>query len=288
MTPGTTYIESGKFDLKRTLIFTLLGCIASYFIGYFYAWVTTINPFIYLNFLVLLIAFFLLVMVLSMVKTSGRSRNRAVDIITNTAICFFAWYVHWCFIYADFSGQGVLKSITEMSNVISFVFDYPYNHTLSIGRFGGSGAPISGSLLMVLYFIELIVFLAAAYMSVKANNYYCENCKTTYEERTGFTENIEFTNNTSLAEKGNFVFLSDASIVKDINQLQADPNQSPQIFKLEFHYCDKCKENSIMNFSSAVLKLNNKGQRETEKEKKLIKNTYIDRESNSILQEKIA
>jgi hypothetical protein len=78
---GTKYTESGKLDILRFFLFLIIGYLISGLTGIGYGLLSELNPFIYLNFILLLISGALVVIAVSLFRIAGKLRNRFVAII---------------------------------------------------------------------------------------------------------------------------------------------------------------------------------------------------------------
>ena len=83
--------------------------------------------------------------------------------------------------------------------------------------------------------------------------------------------------------KGDLSFLKDTLIYRSLDTLPLNPAEKPAIGAIEFHYCNKCHSNAIVNVNSGVLKHDDKNKREMGSVDSIYKDTYITSESNTLI-----
>jgi hypothetical protein len=283
--PGEKYIRSHKFNLLYSLITLAAAFFLAIGIGRLYAVISIINPIIYLNFLVLIGAAFSLIALIMMVKLFGKSRNIVVDIFSCLFICLTAWFAHWAHIQnSEHGGEGFWIHFKKISSLLSFITEFAENRNISIGRFGSSGMGINSGILVLCYFIEFLAFVAPAYFILVQKEYFCESCTDNYSNTTFYTDNDAILHkHADLFGKGDLGFLSGTPLFKSLDYLPLDPKEKPEIGIIEFHHCNKCNLNSIVNIKSAIMRLNDKQKRETANSNLLLEDTYINDSSHKLL-----
>jgi hypothetical protein len=286
--PGTNYEPSGIFNVSKALVFTFIGCVIGIFAGWLYAVITNINPLIYLNFLLLIGAVFLLILINTLVKTWSKSRNRTVNVFISLVICVVTWYAHWAY-YCDLSyNDGFFSLLFSPGITLPFIMEYTANNQLSIGRLGSGGLPISGAFLGLCYLIEFGAFLFPVYMAAQVD-YFCERCQEFYKNVEGFSEQSEsLQSQLSTAKPGRYDFLSTSNLKLSHLQLTVNPADKPQIVKVNYHYCEKCRQHSIVDISTHTLKYDDKKKTELSNENKLVQGIYIDENTNTLLRQQFA
>lgn len=179
--PGSNYTESGKLDLGRFFLFLLLGYVISALTGIGYGLLSDLNPWIYLNFILLGIAVFAVVFATSLFKMAGKLRNRYVAMILAAFFGFICIYNAWSAIYAYgdqsvFGGMYFQHSLSELTQQVS-------SRVLSIGKFGRNGAGLGTTITSIIYIIEFLVLtVIPAWFLVKDPTYYCEDCNKPMKE----------------------------------------------------------------------------------------------------------
>jgi hypothetical protein len=273
---GEKYVRSNKFKASSWIIALAAAFFASIGIGRLYAIITLINPIIYLNFLVLVGAVLLLMVVIMLVKSFGKSRNRTVDIVTCLVVCSTAWLAHWAHIESADSSEGFWSAFADIPRLLGFPILFAGSRNLSVGRFGSRGVGIDPAILTLCYIIEFVAFMAPAYLSLKSKDYYCEDCDNSYQSVTCYLAEDEVLHQHSDQMKtGDLVFLEGRSLYRNLDQLPLDPKEKPGIGTIEFHYCNKCNAGAIVNIKAGILKQGDKKKREVSKENSLVEDTFI-------------
>ncbi|MFN8287300.1 MAG: hypothetical protein U0V74_11125 [Chitinophagales bacterium] len=284
ITPGHAYEASGKFDLPKVIIYTLIGSAFSIGLGLLYGLITEIDPLIYLNLLVLLGTAALLAGITVLVRQGSHSRNTGVNLLVCFILCFTAWYAQWVYYFNMQYEDGILSSLAQPGHVLRFAFDYADGRTISIGRFGSSGLPLSGGALQIIYLIEFCVFMMPIYFAYKVKDFYCEACSVFYSELVGYVDsNEEFGRCVSMASGGDYRFFEKVKIKKGLEALETDPAQKQTVYKLDYRFCPKCGLNSVLEISSATLQYDDKGKRELKDENVLVEDTYVEERTAKII-----
>lgn len=173
--PGSKYAESGKIDFARFFLFLILGYVLSALAGVGYGLLSNLNPWIYLNFILLGIAVLVVILAASLFRMAGKLRNRYVAMILAAFFGFVCIYNAWSAIYAFgdqsvFGGMYFQHSFSELTQQVS-------SRVLSIGKFGRNGAGLGTTITSLIYVIEfLILTVIPAWYLVKDPTYYCEDC----------------------------------------------------------------------------------------------------------------
>lgn len=277
MTPGQAYEPSGKIITSKAIGGTIVSSMVAIGIGLLYGLITEVDPLIYLNILVLIAAVVGVAAVATLTKKWAHSRNKTADTIITMVICFFAWYAQWVYYYNLQYSDGIFASLAHPGYVLRFVVDYANNHTMSIGRFGSDGLPLSGGILFMVYLVELAVFFVPVYFVLKEKDYYCENCERHYETITAYFEDGNtFSAECGKASMGNFSFVATLPMRKSMGEFRLDPKQKPLVGKVEYHYCPQCRQASIIDASTYIYQLSDKGKKELVGENHLSEATYVD------------
>ncbi|MVT10537.1 hypothetical protein [Chitinophaga tropicalis] len=284
--PGSFYVPSGQYNLKNVIISTIVGMALATGIGALYALITFINPLIYLNFLVLMGAVFLLALFAQLIKTASKSRNTVVNIIIGVLICYTAWAAHWSLYgsserHTHTSFLNALINPNEVLKIISYRCD---NTSMSVGRLGSSGIPFDGGMLLLFYFIEFIVFMAPVYFLAKVD-YYCEHCQQYYTEKKGYITDTTgfYIQREAAGEEHHYRFLPEFSYIK---KPVAVSGAETDVIAVTLNYCTKCAENSIVDVSSFIAKIDSSDKYKTElvKESKMTTGMYIDKATGKALE----
>lgn len=244
-TPGSKYTESGKFDLVRLLICSVIGYFVVGALGVGYGLLTDINPIIYLNLLILVVAVFLLVFIIKMFTGLAKLRNRYIAMCLGLVYGIIFTYNAWSAIYASY-GQSVFgglffqNSFSDLTNAITM-------RNLSIGKLGRNGAGLGEEITSLIYIIEfLILACAPVYMLVKDPNYYCEECDKEMESEEKYFQ-LTPENTASIQSDLEVGKLKSLFELEPLIEKQLRPEKS--YIELNFHTCPAC---SKLVYSAAI------------------------------------
>lgn len=283
--PGEKYIGSNKFNTTYWSITLLIAFFVSIGIGRLYALISLVNPIIYLNFLALAGAVILLAIVTVGIRSLGKSRNRTLNITSSVFIGTIAWLAHWAHIDNMDTHKGFWKSMANFPHVLGFMVDFAGNRNIGVGRLGSNPVGIDPAILFICYLIETAAFFAPVYFTVKAKEYYCEDCDQGYTSVTAYIEsNDKLYQYPTEMSRGDLTFLKDLVFHRSLSTLDLDPREKPGIGAIELHYCDKCNLNAIVNVKAGVLKQDEKERRTMGSEDILLEDTYITNDSKLRLQ----
>lgn len=289
MAAGDLYRESGKVNIGKFVVYNVFAIAVAIIIGYLYALIASINPIIYLNFLLLVGVFFLLIVILTAIQSAAQCRNKKWMTIAAFLICFSGWYANWATLLADGGFTEMLSLLQNGWDVIGFAISYAGGHKISIGRFGQSGLPMPDIILVLVYFIEFGVFMIPVYVTNRSSYYYCENCKQSYTTRIANIDNASLIENniTAAEETGNFLFLEQAYLSATLEKLHAVANGETEIHSIQHGYCLKCEQDSVIEVSVSKLSKDDKGKLITKNKIELIKGIIIDDDSHKLLKLKM-
>jgi hypothetical protein len=282
--PGEKYVPSNKFNVKYWTMAIVVAFFLAILVGRLYALISFINPIIYLNFLLLAGTSILLVVIIMLVKLIGRSRNKFVDLVSGLVVCGAAWLAQWAHIEYLESSKGFLNSLTDISGLFDFIIGFADKRDMGISRLGSRGTRIDPGILFLCYMVECGAFLAPVYFLRKSKDYYCEDCANEYKTITGYISSNEILHtHTEEMGKGDLVFLQNSLLYKALDTLPLDPTKKPGIGTIEFHYCEKCNTNAIVNVKSGILKYGDKKKREIGDANFLLQDIYITDESRKLI-----
>jgi hypothetical protein len=281
---GGKYTPSNKFNSLNWTIAMIVAFFIAIGIGRLYALISIINPIIYLNFLLLAGVVILLAIIITLIKSIGKSRNKAIDITTGLIICLTAWGAHWAHIANAELHGGFWPAFLSGPSLMGYAIDFAANRNLAVGRIGSSGMSIDPAILFICYLIEFVAFLAPAYLVVRSKAYYCEDCDNDYATVTGYlSENEIFNQHPSQIWSGDLTFLRNNIFYSGLHALPLNAGEKPGISAIELHYCKKCNANAIVNISEGILKEGDKRKKEMSKVDFLLQDTYITDESRELL-----
>ena len=243
--PGSKYTESGKLVLLPFLLFLVIGYLLSALLGVGYGLLSDLNPFIYLNFILLGVSVLIVVFAINLFKTVGKLRNRYVSMLLAAFFGFVCIYNAWSAIYAG-SGQSVFgglyfqHSFSELTEIVSL-------RNLSIGRLGRNGDGLGSEITSLIYAVEfLILVIAPAWFAVKDPSYYCEDCDKAMQESEhyfGFTDEQSEAIQTQVK----------AGKLKELHSFTSYPDKSLNLSLKYIHYTDhQCPECNKLVYSAVL------------------------------------
>lgn len=250
------YQESGKVNWGLTFLsvfplFIFIGIVA-----YGYAFLTVINPFIYLNFIGTIIYVGVIGFLLNLVKHWGRIRNSTVLYVVGSILAIFGLYVVWVSFMSISLDRSLGYSFTHFYKGI----DVLSNRVIGVGRRGGS-LEISGTFLIILWVIEASILvigpLLFVHSGLKEMFVFCEDCN-------------KWMNKHEIHFKKSNVLLTQNGLVDAVNQnkLQAIldmEDAKPGVgsyYELKFTSCATCNVAPYLSVKSVSHTLNDKDKLE--------------------------
>jgi hypothetical protein len=284
MKTGETYVASGKFEFPKVIIATLVGIVATSILGVIYAVISEINPFIYLQIVVLGGLFVALSFIIRKILRFAKSRNVMVNLIVGLIICFFAWYAHWCFYYVKYAyDMSFLAAFFNPAETFQFIKDFSEVRIITVSEEGKSNdSEFSGISLQICYLIEFAVFMASSIANRKPD-YFSEEHQCFYTPIEAYVEKNEAFNEAfDKAPRGCYNFLSQVEIYHTPNEIMLE--KGTRIVKLNFNYCEGGKDDSILTMTEGKLKVEKrKKERSFSGGKKLIKDMYVNAETEEAI-----
>lgn len=272
------YVSSGKINLPRTILGLLFGIACAVFIGVGYGWAMDLIPFLIVNAFVLIFAVaFIFIVSLGVVRI-GMIRNNAVKFICVFIVCIVAWYSQWAYT----SQYHFWKSLPKVGEVLGDIFNWAETHELSISRGFSSrnGAGITGLGLLVLYFIELLLFLSPALLVFKLmNDYFCEPCGKFNENKDFYVRDLDESKIPAAEQSGDFGFVSEAK------SNTAVPAILGKAWQVEYAHCPQCLQNGVINIRNGNVEKDKKGKPFFNNSKRLVRHTLVSSLANQRLQE---
>ena len=274
--------------MSKTIGATFLGIIIASVTGVVYAFITELNPLIYLNCLVLIGLLFGLGYFLKKLFQYTENRNKVIRLIVGLIICFFSWYAHWCFYFVSYMEDVTFfAAFFNPVETFGFVKLFAEERVITLENSGssGSGLEISGIFLQIVYLAEFLFFiLYPLFIEVKDSKYFSEDNYCFYSSLVKYVENNEdFADAFKKASPGCYGFLSEKDMYNTINDIPLE--NRAKVVKLDFYYCSEGEDNSILTMTEGIFKINKKKERSFSSNKKLIKDMYVDAgTSEAILQ----
>jgi hypothetical protein len=250
--PGTYYQASGQFKRKPLIIATLAGILIAIFIGWLYYLLSRINPFIYVNFIVLVLALLACGAAFPTITILSESRNTRINVLISVLFCYLAWSSQWAFFnmhwhYGYSFWGGVFNPLTTLK-IISTRGD---KVDIDIANYVRDRFPFGGGFQYLLYLAELGVFMFAAKWITSSKDYYCEDCKQFYMHQEAHILEPEIDNFYLLkemaGEEHHYQFLPQLMFVKKLTPVYV---KKKPVMQVKLHYCAKCHQNNIVSVSS--------------------------------------
>ena len=282
---GQTYTHSGKFEFSKVLAATLIGIVVASLFGLFYGFITELNPFIYLNFIILIVILAILWVSVKGLSKFSRSRNMAVNIILGLIFGFVAWYAGWCFYVSKLLGINYFSAFIQPKLVKDFIIVLSNTRVIEFGRLrSSSNIEISGIGLQILYAIEFLCFMAVA-VAARKPAYYNEEFQFFYEEKNLFAVVDEtFADELNKAQTGKYPFFKDITFYATLEEVSG--TSGSHIIEAELNYADQVKDHGILTIEQGILTFDKDKKNEISKKKKILKDTYIDSTTLNILLKK--
>lgn len=256
------YKESGKVNLPMTVIMMGVGICVIALLAYGYALITSINPFIYFNFLATLIYALITGVICNLVKHSGKIRSYSAGIIValilSLAGLFAVWVAHIAIVFEETFSFAILNFFDgiEMLSHQSF----------SIGRaMRSSSLEFSGGMLYFLWAIEALVLLIGPVFMVfaagKNENVYCEDCdKWANDEKVFLKKSLQPLTKNAVEQKVT------SNAIQDLLQMDDAESDDPQYYEVKFTSCKNCQQSYFLSVNEITHTLNDKGEKEKEEE----------------------
>lgn len=275
MTIGTKYTTSGKFEFSKVIVATLIGIVVAALIGILYAFISEINPFIYLNVIVLAVIYFLLWELVKKISKTGKSRNMIVNISVGLILGIVAIYSAWCYYVAKNTNLDFFTALMQPASVIDFVSFFAENQVFSIGKVTSSSRiDVSGVFVYLSYGIELLAFLAPAIAGRKPM-YYNEELKLFYDETEYFSVmDDKLLENFDKAFDGKYPFLSEQKFYENI--LELPTLIGDKALKLQLRHLQSAPDHGILTVQYGILKGKDHDDRKISKLKTIVQDLYID------------
>jgi hypothetical protein len=275
---GQLYEQSGKVNIIKYLIALVISLGLSGLLGIGYGFLSHLNPFIYLNIVLLIGVFFLSMLALGITTSMAASRNKIATVIFGVISSVFLLYNAWIgTVSSETSHIGLWDGFT-FGVSFDYLMYYASHQQMSIGRLGRSGSDFGEGMMMVLYVVEAVVIIGApVYMLTSTKDYYCEPCGNAFDsdEKYFINDGVVL----SKIESGNLTGLSDSTQVMD-TQFSTIPVGS-KLLKVDAHQCEKCKS-AIVDVELGITSIN-KESYSFDKKEVITSGLYINEVSKSIL-----
>ena len=257
------YVHSGKFEAGSVAIWTLIGLVAGGVISVIYTAIANWNPYIYLNFAVLLGVIWALSRAVVIIIKKSKSRNRGINLLVAFLICLFSWYVGWVALQSYLAEINFFALLIDPVAVIDNIFYYADNVNMTL-----NDSPMEPEVLKICYGIELLAFFVPMIIVAKEKLYYCEFCEGFMKEKDYYITETELVGqHLDGIKMGNLEFLDQIEMMQD----KLNTNALQQ-YKLNLHQCGGCGDR-VFNFTHLTLKIK-KDKAEIKKTRSIVQNTY--------------
>lgn len=259
------YVHSGKFETGPAVLWTLAGLLIGAALGVAYAFIANVNPFIYLNLLLLTGVVFVLYYLAVFIIRKSHSRSRTVNLLATLLICLASWYVGWCFLLNYMGVPGFFSLVANPPEVLGWINEYADTSEMTV-----NDAEMSPTMIKLIYGGEFLIFFIPMVMVVRKKLYYCEPCLEFMSGKDYFIADTALVEaNMESIRQGNMSFMASAGEPQTI----MDPEAMRQ-YKLNLHFCDKC-DRKIFNMHHLELRKKN-GKSRVSKKRTVVSHTYVD------------
>ncbi len=255
------YTPSGRFSM-RIIVSVVLMLIAVVILSSIYNAIVYINPFIYVNFLVLGAFCFGLVLIGSSLVEFGKSRNKTVSFLFGLLTGVTALYANWI----TFAHVLVTDSIGE-------VFDYEITTSPAwlwevatevavTGWYSLFDIAVSGIVLWAFWTIEALGLLLAPLIgayTTATTRVFCEKCDRWADQEDGI---VNFTHPDAERVVSGFE-TQDVTILDNANiALPTDAGY----FSIDAEWCKKCRTTMTLSLRAVTRQWDDKGKESENKE----------------------
>lgn len=258
------YKESGKINVLFTLLAFVFGAGVVVLLAYGYSFVTDLNPFIYINFIITGIYVLILGVILGLIRQIGKMRNFPLFLSVGLVLSAIGLYAVWVSYISIVFNKDFVYGMSHFQHAI----DVLSNRSYSIGRaFRSNGLELSGGMLYFLWIVEaLILFLAPLFFIFhlgKDDQVYCEDC-----DQWAENEKVYLRKAIPLLSKEDLEAKINQHKVQDLLEMTESFQGDSSYFEIKFTSCKKCHQAYYLSVKYILNQKNSKGV--SEKTEKLI------------------
>lgn len=271
--PGDHYSQSGKVNAPTYTLSLVLAYLTAGVVGVGYGFLSHINPLIYINFLILIGALFIVIIILQLLTSLAKSRNSFATGMLIFVAGFSFLYNSWCGTLAMESSQISAWGGLYFAVSAEDILNYAGSVSMSVGKFGRSGINLDNGMMFIFYIIEaLLIIWGPIYMFSQQSNYYCEECDMEYSPSEFYMIQPE-TYNQEAVKAGDISSLMVLPIfpAKEITKIKPDL----KLTKVGLYQCKKCNS-AIADIELGKTKSDSKKNTEYKKDRDIEKGIYID------------
>lgn len=264
------YKPSGKVDFPLTLLGTLIGAVVIAVLAYGYAFITELNPFIYVNFLVTIAYVFLVAFMIGIVRRMGKMRSSKGILIMSGILSLFGLAAVWVSFVSVVFEDGIAEVLANFGHRMEIL----YHRSFSIGRaLRSSSIEFSGGMLMALWIVEALILAAGPvfmiYFGTKDDSVFCEDCNKWADQEKKYLKRSE-----TVLDQQNIEDLIRSNRVHHLLDLatETNPEGLGEHYEITFTACELCNKAHYLSVSKIVNTTNDKG--EIDKDETLIMPFY--------------
>ena len=262
------YVHSGKFNPGLTIAWAVVGLVAGAVISVVYTAIANLNPFIYLNFLALIGAVYMLMQTSIFLIKRSKCRNKTVNAVVTLLMCLFSWYVGWAALMAYQFEIDLFWWLAHPGKLLEGMLFYADNVGMTLNN-----SQIPPLVLKIIYGGELLAYFVPVFLVSNEKLYYCEFCEGFLKQKNHF-----FTETDLVAEHLDSIKTGDLGFVdkaQSKNRFDKACNAVPEQYNLNLHTCPGCGA-KVFNFYHVNMKLK-KGKYEVATTTPLVENHYAAR-----------
>ncbi len=256
---NNTYIHTGKINPAKTVLALVIGIPCAYIIGLIYAALSSLCPFIILDFLILVIPVLGILGLTTGLVRIGTVRNKAVKGALAFIVSTIVWYSSWAYLVHP---NNLLNYSLDISYTLSQIADYLNTHSFSIGKFTSSSKiTIEGAGMWIFALLEIIIFGLSVWLTFAVSkDYFCEECGKFNDDKEFYLEDANEAFFTTGEQTGKFKELNQFTRKDTLPEANQITDYKKEIYKVELSWCGTCKKNGVINVEKGVYEKDDKGK----------------------------
>ncbi len=250
--PIPTYKPSGSLNISVFLYF-LLALFAGILVSWFYQWLVSIIPFIYINVVITIVFGVALGGLGYLAFKYGHSRNQTLNLVLGVPLALLplATTYYWQYLrlitdVAEAEEMGVSPDV----GVATFIKDFPEYANLrkeagwSISKgSSASGRTINGNFVYVVWGIEALIVTGGTLLIISGvtRTPYCEGCKRWCDaEKKQDWPGISAQEVNTYLEKGD---------LEGVRNLPSSGIEQNRVMKVSCNYCNHCQTSGFLSLT---------------------------------------
>jgi hypothetical protein len=174
------YKPSGKFTLSGIALGFAGGLINGLVLAFFYSYIISYIPFVYLNFLCTIGYSVLLGFIIGSLMRWGKVRNRWVGVLVAIIVAAVSLYFSWAIWVSVLLGKANINvSALELAQQPGLLWD-TISRINEVGAWKIRGLTVSGGFLWFIWIVEAAIILGGttiAAVGVLSTTPFCESCQ---------------------------------------------------------------------------------------------------------------